>query len=222
MVPIEQIICVWLMKLWERPTVENTFKTNSVYWALRVNCPPVRLNQYLQVKCSFSLICIFKQSVHLYHYIQISCLCDSAWSCHHTFTTSWHTTFTPSVPELGATERCSPLHVVRNNHTATLGVMTVNCWWVFIKHRGLQYCQNYLIERFKGLLHPKYENITNTGVHPSSQIWFYLLRFWEICLKIPAAINTTEVTGFMFVVLPALKQESTTVLCKLTWSQWQC
>lgn len=143
MVPIEQIICVWLVKLRERPTVENTFETNSVYWAPRVNCPTVRLNQYLQVKCSFSLTSIFKLSVHLYHYIQISCLCDSAWSCHRTFTTSWHTTLT-SVPELGATVCCSPLHMVHNIHTATLGVMTVDCWWVFIKHRGLQYCQNYL------------------------------------------------------------------------------
>lgn len=42
-------------------------------------------NQYLQVICSFNLTCTLQQSMQRHHYIQTSCLCDSAWSCHHMY-----------------------------------------------------------------------------------------------------------------------------------------
>lgn len=88
-VPIEQIICARLVMLWQRPTVEKS--TKQIQFCVlkkmshRSGSPSVCLDQYLQVKCSF-YPCILKQSMHLHHYIQTSwCLCDSAWSCHHTY-----------------------------------------------------------------------------------------------------------------------------------------
>jgi len=134
-VPIEQIICAWLVMLWQRPTVEKS--TKQIKFCVvkkmshRSGLPAVCLNQYLQVKCSFYPTCIEWIYIITYKPHDV-CVTVHGVAIIRTFTTSLHTPFT-SVPELGAISQ--PLHVVQNNHTATLGVTTVTCGWVFRKHR---------------------------------------------------------------------------------------
>lgn len=78
------IIHTWLVMLRQRPTVENTTKQTE-FCVLNMSLNLFSFNQYLQVICSFNLTCTLQQSMQRHHYIQTSCLCDSAWSCHHMY-----------------------------------------------------------------------------------------------------------------------------------------
>lgn len=114
----------------QRPTVENTTKQTEFCVLNMMSLNLFAFNQYLQVICSFNLTCTLQQSMQRHHYIQTSCLCNSAWICHHMYS---YNMLTYTIYISPWTKRCvSPLHMVQNHHRATLGVMSD---LVFIKQR---------------------------------------------------------------------------------------
>lgn len=125
------IIHTWLVMLRQRPTVENTTKQTE-FCVLNMSLNLFAFSQYLQVICSFNLTCTLQQSMQRHHYIQTSCLCDSAWSCHHMYSYNMLTYTIYISPWTKSCVTAHSPHMVQNHHSATLGVMSD---LVFIKQR---------------------------------------------------------------------------------------